>query len=501
MDNISKIYSGRTLSKLILLIFLSLYLIFPAGSSTTDGWNYAANIKHAGEIFHPHHLLYNAFGYIFCWLPSKAGIGIIECMKALNAIFAVLTLLVVQQILRRLGKNEFTVIIVICLVGFSFSIMRFATENETYIIPLCFALTASSNYLKFTFSENQKFAVYSGIWATFSVLFHQIFIFWWLGILIGIILSKRIKPLFWYSLVSITGPLVYLIVILTISGNLKWETIIGFVAGDFGSNNARLGISGRGLFLSGVNLIRSFVQVHSYILNIIRSNHLLIIPGIISMIVIIPALLKLPVRNVTHSVSGFTVIHIIIMVLQFLFAVLAAGNAEFMVMIPVLVFILVPVMFNNSEKFLSGILAGIAIWNLAYGIIPLHFNTPEAEKFLCDVSVENKKIMVIASDDQLLKSMIYYRTGNNKVDNIFESPALMKLKGSDIVLLVSAIDSALKKGFVIYTDCLGTKTISRAAIYEGSTNEEFFIKYKTTEIKSWQSIIGRKVVSRIEAKL
>jgi hypothetical protein len=181
--------------------------------------------------------------------------------------------------------------------------------------------------------------------------------------------------------------------------------------------------------------------------------------------------------------------------------VLAAGNAEFMVMIPVLVFILVPVMFNNSEKFLSGILAGIAIWNLAYGIIPLHFNTPEAEKFLCDVSVENIKIMVIASDDQLLKSMIYYRTGNNKVDNIFESPALMKLKGSDIVLLVSAIDSALKKGFVIYTDCLGTKTISRAAIYEGSTNEEFFIKYKTTEIKSWQSIIGRKVVSRIEAKL
>ena len=39
--------------------------------------------------------------------------------------------------------------------------MRFATENETYIIPLFFALTASYNYLKFSFSSNQKYAVYS----------------------------------------------------------------------------------------------------------------------------------------------------------------------------------------------------------------------------------------------------------------------------------------------------------------------------------------------------
>jgi hypothetical protein len=421
-------------------------------------------------------------------------------MKALNAVFAVLTLLVVQLILRRLGKNEFSVIVGSCLAGFSFSVMRFATENETYIVPLFFALAASYNYLQFTFSTDQKYAIYSGIWATFSVLFHQIFIFWWLGILIGIILSGKIKPILWYGLISITAPLVYLIIILNISGNLKLDTIIDFISGDF-RNNAQLGISGRGLFFSGVNLIRSFIQVHGYILNMIRSNPLMIAPGIISSVLFILALFNLPAKKMTANPSVFAGIHIIILVLQFLFALLAAGNAEFMVMIPVLVFILIPVLFTNFERFLSGIMAGMAIWNLAYGIIPLHFNFPEAEEFLCNSSVENKQVMVIASDDQLLKSMIYYKTGNNKADNIMKSPAVMKLKRTDIGFLENKIDSALNKGSVIYTDCLGPRTVSRAAISEGSINAEFFSKYKTVETKSWESIMGKKVVSTIAAKL
>jgi hypothetical protein len=500
MADINKIFSNGTLYKIILIIFFSLYLIFPSGSSTIDGWNYAANIKHAGEIFHPHHLLYNAFGYVFCYLPAKLGIGVLECMKALNAIFAVLTLLMVQLILRRLGKNEFSVFIISCLAGFSFSVMRFATENETYIIPLFFSLTASYNYLKFTLTATPKYAFYSGIWATISVLFHQIFIFWWLGILIGIILSKKIKPVLWYGLVSITGPLVYLIVILIISGILRWGTIINFLSGDF-PGNAQLGISGKGLLFSGVNLIRSFIQVHGYIFNMIRSYPLLLVPCILSLVLFFLAFLKMPVKKLTARTSDFAGIHILILILQFLFAMLAAGNAEFMIMIPVLVFILVAVLFDNYERFLLRIMYGIAIWNLAYGIIPLHFNVPEAEEYLCNAALDKKQVIVIALDDQLLKSMIYYQEGKSKVENIYKSPAVMRIKGTDVHFLDNVIDSALNKGLVIYTDCIGNRSISRAVISEGSTNAEFFSKYKTVEIRSWESIMGRKVVTRIIAKL
>jgi len=500
MDKINKISSGGTLSKLVLLFFLILYLVFPSGSSTTDGWSYAANIRHAGEIFHPHHLLYNAFGYFVCWLTSKAGIGVLESMKALNAVFAVLIILFVQLILRRLGKKEFCAIIVSCLAGFSFSIMRFATENETYIIPLFFALAASYNFLEFTLSAKQRYAVFSAIWATFSVLFHQLFILWWIGILTGIILSKMRRPVLLYCLISLAGPIIYLFVIFIISGDLKWVTAISFLSGDF-PKNAQLGISARGLFLSGANLFRSFLQIHGYILNMIRSNPLFVIPGIISLVYIFLGLFHLPVREKKAGASDFTVVHILIIVMQFVFAVFAFGNAEFMIMIPVLIFMLIPVLFHDSEKFLSRIMTGMAIWNLAYAIVPLHYNHHEAEDFLCNAASGNMQTIVIASDDQLLKSMIYYRTGNNKIENILKSPALMRLKSADMRLLENSLDSALKKGYIIYTDCLKQKIISRSTILEGSINSDFFSKYETAEIKSWESVMGRKVVSRISAKL
>ena len=497
---VKKIKPGRLLSGLVLLFFLGLYLIFPSGLSTTDGWNYAAEIKHAGEIFHPHHLLYNALGYIFCFLPAKTGIGTLECLKALNAVFAILVLFVVQLILRRFHKNEISVILVTCLAGFSFSVIRFATENETYIIPLFFALSASYNYLKFSLYTNQKYAFYSGLWITVSVLFHQIFIFWWLGILTGMILSKRIKPILWYILISLLAPLIYLVIIVNISGNLEWGTIISFISGDFSVNNAHLGMSLKGLFFSAVNLVRSFIQIHGYIFHLVGTKPFMIVPGIISAALVFLALTKLPVKKITPGASSFVLIHIIITVFQFVFALLAAGNAEFMVMIPVLVFVLLSLFLEDYKRLFSGVAAGMAIWNLSFGIIPLHFNPPLAEKFLCDAAIA-RNIMVIGSDDQQLKSMIYYKTGNNKVENIYKSPAVMRLKGSDSNMLESAIDSALARGSIIYTDCLGPGIISRASISEGNENERFFSKYKTAEIKSWNLLLGRKVVSRIEAKL
>jgi hypothetical protein len=233
----------------------------------------------------------------------------------------------------------------------------------------------------------------------------------------------------------------------------------------------------------------------------IATKPVMALPGIISAVVVLLALGKLAVREMTSGARSFAVIHIIIIVLQFVFAVFAAGNAEFMMMIPVLFFILIPLFYNKAEKFLMRLMAGMAIWNLAYGIIPLHYNWPEAERFLTLAAIENRNVMVIASDDQLLKSMIYYNTGNRDAENIYKSPAVMRLKGTDIKVLECAADSALTKGLVIYTDCLGPRIISRASVSEGIINQEFFKKYKISEVKSWRSLLGNKVVSRVEAKL
>jgi hypothetical protein len=491
-------FSGRKLSLFTLIIILCLYLFFPSGSSTTDSWYYAASIKHGGEIFHPHHLLYNALGLVFSWLPSKAGFEIISCMKVMNAFFALLILITIRQILYHFKLTDRQVVLITCLSGLSFSVMRYATENETYIVPLYFALLASYNYIKFTTSGRNRDALYSGIWAAISVLFHQTYIFWWLGLLIGILTEKRKKPALLYIIISMIAPVVYMIVILTFDERSYWEGITGFIMGDF-RGNVRLELTGKGILLSIVNLIRSFIQVHGYIFNMVRDNLLLLIPGIVSSFFVLLAFLKLPGINKINISKRFTIIHIIIIVLQFMFAMVSSGNAEFMVMIPVLSFILVPFLTLNYEKFLLRIMIAMAIWNISYGLIPLHYQNQAPEQFLYDAALSDKGI-IIASDDQLIKSMLYYQTGNNNINSIYKSPAVLEIKGKDAGILVGVIDSALNICKDVYTNCLDEATISRSSIMEGTKNKDFFHKYETTLIKSWKLPTGTRSVYRVERK-
>lgn len=491
--------SWHKLSWYTLLIILCLYLFFPSGLSTTDGWYYAASIKYRDEIFHPHHLLYNALGLVFSWLPSKAGFEVISSMKVMNAFFAFLTLIVIQQILYSFKLTDKQIVIITCLAGLSFSVLRYATENETYIVPLFFALLASFNYIKFIIAGRNRYALSAGLWAAISVLFHQIYIFWWLGLLIGVFIEKRKKPALLYIMISLIAPIVYLIVILTCKGGLEWNTITDFILGEF-KRYARLELTGKGIFLSIVNLIRSFIQVHGYIFNMVKENLILLIPGIVSLFFVVLAFLKLPERRKTNVSKHFSIIHIIIIVLQFIFAMLSSGNAEFMVMIPVLVFILVPLFTLNYEKFLMWILAGMAVWNISYGLIPLNYKSQEPEQFLCDIALSNEKVIIVASDKQLINNMLYYKTGENDIKSIYESPAVLALKGIDLRILDVVLDTAIRNGTGVYTNCLDEVIISRFSIMEGTKNKEFFRKYETILTKSWTEFTGTKSIYRVKRK-
>ena len=128
----------------------------------------------------------------------------------MNAFFALLTLICNSaRFCITFKLTEKQVVIITCLSGLSFSVVRYATENETYIVPLFFALLASYNYLKFITTGRNRYALYAGIWAAISVLFHQTYIFWWLGLLIGFMIEKRKKPChFIYILISLIAPAV-----------------------------------------------------------------------------------------------------------------------------------------------------------------------------------------------------------------------------------------------------------------------------------------------------
>jgi len=493
-------FSRHSLSWIILILFLILYLVFPAGSSTLDAWYYASSVKYNSDIFHPHHLLYNLLGSVFCFLPVKIGIDILAALKVMNTIFAILSLLVVQRILYLLKADATMVVLISCLCGVSFSVMRYATENETYIVPLFFALLATYEFLKWTLSGENKHVVSTAIWIILSVLFHQVFFFWWMGLMIGFISLKRISHLLIYLLVSLAGPAVYLIAIYLTRGNIKPDTITDFLLGIL-RTNSYMGITAKGLFLSLASLIRSFIQIHGYMLNMIKSNILFIIPAVISVSVFIMSLFRLPARR--HKVENlrFTLTIYLIIIMQFIFAVFSYGNVKFMVMIPVLTFILIPVLTFNSKKWLRLILTGLAIWNISYGLIPLHLKSSAPEQFMCDESRQSREVIVIASDKQLLKNMIHYQTGTADPGNIYKSPASFKIKGNDPAQLESIIDEALEAGRRVLTDCIDPIPVSRASIIEGNLNSVFFGKYKIRIVKSWDSFLGEKSVYEVTGKL
>ncbi len=243
------------------------------------------------------------------------------------------------------------------------------------------------------------------------------------------------------------------------------------------------------------------MQVHGYILNLIKSNILYIIPAVISTLLIILSLFRAPELNhkTDHNRFAWTILLIIIML--FIFALFAEGNAEFMVMIPVLSFVLVPIFTVNSKKILPLVLSGLALWNISYGLLPLHFKSHANEQFLCDVSGQTNNVIVIAYDGQLLNNMIYYQTGNINRRNIYLSPAALNIKGRDVKILEDIIEDALKAERKIYTDCIGSFATSRATIIEGRFNERFFIRYKTRVVKSWKSSLGERSVCEITGKL
>ena len=68
--------------------------------------------------------------------------------------------------------------------------LRYATENEAYIVPLFFALLASLNWVRFLKEKNDRFALYAGLFASLAVLFHQTYIFWWAGLLAAFLNEK-----------------------------------------------------------------------------------------------------------------------------------------------------------------------------------------------------------------------------------------------------------------------------------------------------------------------
>ena len=162
-----------------------IYLLLPNINHLGDSYGYGASVKYGVDLFQPHHLLYTWINYLsYNCICRFVSIDALRFMQALNAVGAICCLFVLRKIVLiqtgDLNKANWLSI----FVGCSFGVMRFAVEAEVYIFPIFFSLLSSILFVKYVVEKQSSYLPFlSGIMATLSCLFHQIHLFWGIGVL------------------------------------------------------------------------------------------------------------------------------------------------------------------------------------------------------------------------------------------------------------------------------------------------------------------------------
>ena len=497
-------FSTKYMNKLIIIVFTLLYLLFPTHNSTTDAYIYAANVKWDHDLFFPHHLLYNIPGSVIYSLIKPFGfeIGALQAMKAVNAIVAGLTLYVFLKIVKQLPLDKEITTGLLLVTGSSFGFFRFATENEAYIFPIFLSVLSSYYFLIFMDEKKSFFVFLSGFFASMACLFHQIHLFWALGIFIGLLFdNKKTEHVLIFLIPALLVPTVYFITFHFGDNKfMKAGNLFAFIFYDYfyGVTDVRFNFDN--IILGFINLIRSYVQVHGIIFILLRKYPFLIIAILFSAFFLLKASLNLkPVAKNRHINSPFLLSHLIIFVLQFAFAVFAGGNAEFMVMLPLLSLLLVAPYVDLSYRFYTYLGMSILIWNFSFAVFPNHVFDYQNNKKLIDIIKKQPDGYFILSDDVLVQNKIYYQTGIPWNGHIIKSPAGYKINGKDKSLLRFRIDSILNTDKQIFTDCIDEPIIyNRAAYLSADENKDFFKTYNVLKTGSFQTFAGTKYIYAIK---
>ncbi|MEM7512217.1 MAG: hypothetical protein AAF388_14880, partial [Bacteroidota bacterium] len=401
--------SYQQYTELLLGGFLLLYLLLPTQNSTIDAWAYAAEIKQGGQLFHPHHLLFNGFHYLLIHvLPFS--ISTLAWLKIVNAIAAYFSLRILTGILRISLPLEKEVFSWCLLVGSSFAVMRFATEGETYMIPILFSLAASYAYLKYLIKQNLLLLVLAGALCAIACLFHQIQVGWLVGLSLGAIFLQPKKG--WVIILPFfLIPVVYLLVWTSLDSS---ETFFQFINRDFYSGTASFSISIHNFLLTGINFIRSFIQVHGIIPFFLKQSPWAYgsIVGIL-MIGIWTLRKGFPIsRSVFSShVKSFKLIHLGIFLIQLLLAFLSAGNAEFMLMLPFLLAIWLTAFLHLKNHLLIGIGSILLLWNVTFGLIPPAFHDYYQHSQISSFIKQHSDDYYVLKDKNLVANQLYYEEG------------------------------------------------------------------------------------------
>lgn len=400
---------------LVILIFTTLRFFFLPMEFTGDSYGYSCEILR-GELFSAHHLLHKpVFWGLFQFVSIfNNKIDPILVFTSINLTFAILSLFVLKRILINRNWNYPAINTSTLFLLGSFVFIKYSFQVEAYTIPIFLSLLGSLYF------EKQKYYT-SAIWLGMACLFHQIHIFWLLGLWVVQLTKKQnIFPFILGLGIPVFGYI----------ATSMWTEIPLFeiVFHDVNSGLVTTSFSTQNMFFSAVNLVRIITQLHPDLLVYWSIwSPLLSGFGIVSLLIIAVGIVvyikekpislkKLPLKN-TYL---FTIL------LFIGFAIYSVGNIEFMVMLPFLFVLGMP-----AQKVVKGssiIVFGMISWNFSQFIYPeskhsIH-RLHEVYNFIEDNSTSDS-IWIFGNDAHLYVNYCdYYSTKHNSNKYYFGSDSL-----------------------------------------------------------------------------
>jgi hypothetical protein len=474
---------------LIPIGLMLLYLLLPTANSGIDGYAYASAIKWGHEMVWPHHLLYVPFGRLFFLVMSF--VQPLVLMKLLNALAAGISLFIFQRILKELQINCTHYFVL--FVGACFGMMRYAAENETYILPLLCSLLGTLCFIKNIKLQKNSFLIFSGLWFGLGVLFHQIHGLWYLGFAIPLLANFNLKKAFVFM--ASGGVLVISVYILAYTTSKSATGIIKFVLHDVYAGQVNTSISLTNFIMTPISFIRTFIQVHGYMKPLLMANPLLLILPI-AFLVIGFVSIKTLLKYSTKQASEFGVVSKAIFwsfILQFSFAFYSVGNAEFMVMLPVLIVLWVVLNFHIPTKPVFYISLMLLFWNIVFGLSPAHFLDLDGSKQLMAKMEKYPNAKWIVDEPQKIENMLDYYTGVNASNGKVIRPFI------NDTLQITLIKNLAKTELL--TNCFNNgKHFGRQSLTITSHDFDDYNNFKHAEIDSVKYFGGTYFIEKLSVK-
>lgn len=455
------------------------YLFLPNNNSTLDAYDYAASTRYGIDLYHPHHLFFNAFFHAVnnILLAFTIQHDTLKVLQLGNALFAIGALSLTRMTLRKVTSAQSADALTL-FVGSSFAMLRYSTEGETYIIPIFFSLLSSLFFLHSINKGSSSFIILSALAFSLACLFHQTALFWGLGIVIALILAQKYKLTLLFSSVTLCVPLAYAWTLtFKIGEEFTFPNLTSFMVDYYLSDSADTHIGLVNFLMTPISLFRTFFQLHGNIPIIISRHPSLAFPILLGAVSLIASAILLKKAGGLKNTGGkirkrpFEMAHLLTFCLSLAFAFFSHGNAEFMVMLPACLILFIHPLIN--ERHIGGILllsCGMFLWNVSTSTLPSHrfdFYNPRA---IVDHVRNHPDATYILTEKNLIRNQYFYLYG--------EEPSA-KLIGADNKKEILKFKEGNNHNIVIYKEIEKPSPMSRGALLDDMETDFELISKET----------------------